>query len=94
MLPISTAGKIATMVLCRNHGCIGKLIEYLPGWFRVEADDLCVLVRHGANGWHVSCDGKEFVHGELYIAARMALEKACAIIAPGFADLVPETADC
>jgi hypothetical protein len=90
---ISTAEKIATIVLCRQSGGIGKLMEYIPGWFRVEADDLSFLVRSSSNGWHVSFRGTEIVHSELYIAVRTALEKACPALALSCADILPDSAD-
>jgi hypothetical protein len=79
MPPVSTAEKIAAIVLSRHSDRLGKLTEYIPGWFRVDADDLCVLVRGSRNGWHVCFRGTETVHDELYIAARMALEKGLAL---------------
>lgn len=89
----STAEKIATTVLCRHSGGIGKLIEYIPGWFRVEADDLSVLVRSSTKGWHVSFKGTEIVHSELYIAARTVLEKACPAVGLGYAEILSDAAD-
>ena len=75
MKTISTAEKIETIVLYQHSGILGKITEYMPGMFRVDCDDISVLVRRGPNGWHVSFKGKEAANPELCIAARNALGK-------------------
>jgi len=75
MNTISTAEKIETIVRCQHSAILGKLTEYMPGMFRVDCDDISVLVRRGPNGWHVSFKGKEAANPELCIAARNALGK-------------------
>jgi hypothetical protein len=71
----STAEKIETLVLSRQSGEYGEFVEYSPGFYRVTADGLLVLVRHSIHGWHVSFKGLEAIDHDLHYAAHMALNE-------------------
>lgn len=75
-----TAEKIETIVDCflRNgtlSGTMGSLHVIEPGWFRVVADGLTVIVRTPRRGgWQVTFKGFAGIDPELYVAARNALD--------------------
>jgi hypothetical protein len=82
---MNTAEKIETIVDCflrsgTTEGTLGTLHVIEPGWFRVVADGLTVIVRTPfRGGWQVTFKGFAGIDSELYVAAHNALEsgKGC-----------------
>lgn len=77
---MNTAEKIETIVDCflrsgTLSGTCGTLHVIEPGWFRVVADGLTVIVRTPFNGhWQVQFKGFAGIDRELYVAASNAFD--------------------